>query len=190
MNDKNVRTEIQKWLDNTWNDYPPEFLITIHYKDLPTKIERVKEHIHHFNNVLFRKFHGVSRSVKVPPITQRIMVQHFHEINPIRIRSKNGLPKQKLVYHTHTYISNTKNYFRDKEHFREFLNTLYKEKSPYRRRKYKKTRMVKSWTNEDSVKYYEPEYHRSYCVDSPKKLSIGNSLFDETNSDLIPIFFQ
>ena len=58
------------------------------------------------------------------------MVQHFHEINPITIKSKSGLPRQKLVYHTHTYISNTKNYFRDKEHFREFLNTLYKEKSP------------------------------------------------------------
>ena len=85
MNDRKVRTEIQKWLDNTWDNFPPEFFITIHYKDLPTKIERVKEHIHHFNNVLFRKFHGVSRSVKVPPITKRIMVQHFHEINPNQI---------------------------------------------------------------------------------------------------------
>mgnify|MGYP003315474988 FL=1 len=102
MNDRKVRTEIQKWLDNTWDNFPPEFFITIHYKDLPTKIERVKEHIHHFNNVLFRKFHGVSRSVKVPPITQRIMVQHFHELNPITIKSKSGLPRQKLVYHTHT----------------------------------------------------------------------------------------
>ena len=106
MSDRKVRTEIQKWLDNTWDNFPPEFFITIHYKDLPTKIERVKEHISHFNNVLFRKFHGVSRSVKVPPITQRIMVQHFHEINPITIKSKSGLPRQKLVYHTHTYISN------------------------------------------------------------------------------------
>ena len=49
---------------------------------------------------------------------------------------------------------------------------------------------MKACTKEESVKYFEPQYHRSYCVDSPKKLSIRNSLFDETNSDLIPIFFQ
>ena len=56
MNDRKVRTEIQKWLDNTWDNFPPEFFITIHYKDLPTKIERVKEHINHFNNVFFGFF--------------------------------------------------------------------------------------------------------------------------------------
>ena len=184
------REEIQKWLDHTWKDYPPEFVITIQFKDLTRQIETVKDHIHHFNNVLFRKFHGVSRSVKVPQIPQRIMVQHFHELNPMTVKSKSGLPKSILVYHTHTYISNTKGYFRDKEHLREFLNNLYKEKSPYKRRKYKKTRKVKSWTDEKSVKYYEPDYHRSYCVDCPKKYSIGNSLLDDENSDLIPIFFS
>ena len=30
MNDRKVRTEIQKWLDNTWDNFPPEFFITIH----------------------------------------------------------------------------------------------------------------------------------------------------------------
>ena len=55
MSDRKVRTEIQKWLDNTWNDFPPEFFITIHYKDLPTKIERVKDRKRQIENVRKRK---------------------------------------------------------------------------------------------------------------------------------------
>ena len=39
MKDKNVRTEIQKWLDNTWDNFPPAKMAIVS-KNIPTLKDR------------------------------------------------------------------------------------------------------------------------------------------------------
>ena len=173
---------IQDWLDITWYSYIPEYFITLHWKDTPTKEERVIEHTTHFNNVLFTKFHGKSRCVKVPKFPNRIGIQHFHEISPLFVKNRKGIPKSKLVFHTHSVLSNTKGYFRDEEHVSQYINNFVQDK---------KVKSLKKLRPEVSVRPWKEEFHREYNISSPKKikreLTDGHPILDIHNSDLLPV---
>ena len=49
---------VQELLDNTWKSYPPEFYITLHWKNLPRQLETVIKDTQFFNNIFRMRFEG------------------------------------------------------------------------------------------------------------------------------------
>ena len=50
------------------------------------------------------------------------IINKLHEVEELYIKDR-----RKLVFHTHTHLSNTKGYFRDAEHLKHFIDELVKE---------------------------------------------------------------
>ena len=81
---KQLETVQSEWLKKTWDEYPPEWFITLHWKTLPKKIETVQSYIEEFHRIFRRKFHWklkgrTTRSSNIPMFIQDICLQHFHE---------------------------------------------------------------------------------------------------------------
>ena len=54
---KQLETVQSEWLKKTWDEYPPEWFITLHWRTNPQKIETVESYIKEFHRIFRRKFH-------------------------------------------------------------------------------------------------------------------------------------
>ena len=182
MNNHSVTQVRKDWLMNTWKHHEPEFFITFHWKSLPTRIEKVEDNIKIFKNMFCSKFHWrltkrKVRSSRIPEFPQRVGFQHFHEVEELYIKDR-----RKLVFHTHTHLSNTKGYFRDAEHLKHFIDELVMDK---------KVRDMRKLRPEVSVKKWNHDHHQNYNLDCPKKrikeYILGIPHLDIFSSDLLPV---
>ena len=115
MSNHQVNQVRKAWLLNTWQQHQPEYFITFHWKSMPSRIETVERNILIFKNMFCSKFHWKLtkrkiRSSNIPIFPKRVGFQHFHEAEELYIKDK-----RKLVFHTHTHLSNTNGFFRDAE---------------------------------------------------------------------------
>ena len=175
---------VQDWLDNTWRQHEPEYFITFHWKNCPRQLETVIKDTKFFNNIFFMKFEGANKPKKIPQFPRRVGLQHFHERHPQTIYRRNKPPKSVLTFHTHSVLSNTKGYFRDENHVREYINELLRDK---------KVRRLKKLNNKKlSVVPFDVHRHGTYnSEECKKKLRLeevrGLPYFDPENSDLLPV---
>ena len=161
-----LETIHKEWLMKTWNEYPPEWFITLRWITKPRTIETVQSYISEFHQLFRRKFHWklkgrVSRSSKIPQFPQGIGMVHFHE------RSDDVLERTgKLIqpFHTHTHLSNTKGYFKNPNELRYFINGMIQEC-----RKKKKLENIHYLNREEDVKVWNYKHHSQYNISSKKK---------------------
>ena len=174
----------REWLIKTWDEYPPEWFITLHWRTNPQKIETVQSYIKEFHRVFRRKFHWklkgrVTRSSNIPMFPKGIGMVHFHERSE-SYSSRTG--KYMTPFHTHTHLSNTKGYFRDAEHLKHFIDELVMDK---------KVRDMRKLRPEVSVKKWNHDHHQNYNLDCPKKrikeYILGIPHLDIFSSDLLPV---
>ena len=161
-----LETIHKEWLMKTWNEYPPEWFITLRWRTKPRTIETVQSYISEFHQLFRRKFHWklkgrVSRSSRIPQFPQGIGMVHFHE------RSDDVLERTgKLIqpFHTHTHLSNTKGYFKNPNELRYFINGMIQEC-----RKKKKLENIHYLNREEDVKVWNFKHHSQYNISSKKK---------------------
>lgn len=173
---------VQELLDNTWRSYPPEFYITLHWKNLPRQLETVIKDTQFFNNIFRMRFEGCNTPKKISKFPRRVQFQHFHERHPSTIYRKNKPPRSVLTFHTHSVLSNTHGFFKDVDDVRDFINNLLRDKKV---RSLKKLRKL-------SVIPFEISRHGTYNSDEcKKKLRMedqrGKPYFDFENSDFFKI---
>ena len=182
MSNHQVNQVRKAWLLNTWQQHQPEYFITFHWKSMPSRIETVEKNILIFKNMFCSKFHWKLtkrkiRSSNIPIFPKRVGFQHFHEAEELYIKDK-----RKLVFHTHTHLSNTNGFFRDAEHVHDFINELVMDK---------KVRDMRKLRPEVSVKKWNHEHHQNYNLDCPKKkikeYILGIPHLDVFASDLLPV---
>lgn len=187
-----LETVQRNWLMNTWNEYQPEWFITLHWNTLPKNIETVETYIKHFDQCFKRKFHWKlkgrkTRTSRIPAFPKGIGMQHFHEKSEL-INEKTG--KIITPYHTHTHLGNTKGYFRDRYHVRDFINSMIHE---CRKQKPKKLDFIKYLNDDDAVMEWNQNHHSNYNINSRKKKQkeyiVGIPVFDVFTYDLLNTHF-
>ena len=179
MKNKTNKETVQGLLDNTWDSVPPEFYLTLHWRNSPKQLETVIKDTKFFNNIFFQRFEGTSKPKKIPKFPKRVGFQHFHERHPQTIFRRNKPPKSVLTFHTHSVLSNTRGYFRDEEHVRDYINNLLRDK---------KVRSMKKLRKNFSVVPFDVQRHGTYNSDECKKKLRqedvrGKPYFDSENSD-------
>ena len=169
---KTIETVQSEWLRKTWDEYPPEWFITLHWKTLPKKIETVQSYIEEFHRIFRRKFHWklkgrTTRSSNIPLFPKGIGMVHFHERGET-YHSRTG--KYIQPFHTHTHLSNTKGYFKDSEDVRHFINEMIHECKKKKRKNDKRQLENICYLNkEEDVKVWNHNHHSHYNIDCKKK---------------------
>lgn len=88
-----------KWILNTWDQYNPEWFVTILWNDLPTDHITAASHTRHLRNKILCETTGIKKCGKLPDFPQRMGMTVFQE------RTMN--PKGKVTFHTHMHLYNT-----------------------------------------------------------------------------------
>ena len=195
LSPKQVNTVQSEWLKKTWNEYPPEWFITLKYKTLPRKIETVETYISEFHKIFRRKFHWklkgrTTRSQNIPMFPKGIGMVHFHERSDM-VNERTG----KLIqpFHTHTHLSNTKGYFKNSEEVRFFINEMIHECRKKKRKNDKRQLENICYLNEEDVKIWNHSHHANYNIDNKKKkikeYLVGRPELDIYSFDHLNTFF-
>ena len=167
-----LETIHKEWLMKTWDEYPPEWFITLRYRTKPKTIETVQSYISEFHKLFRRKFHWklkgrTSRSSNIPMFPQGIGMVHFHEKSD-DVNEKTG----KLIqpFHTHTHLSNTKGYFKTPNELRYFINGFIQECK--KKKKQDGSRYLENFcylNREEDVRVWNYKHHSQYNISSKKK---------------------
>ena len=88
-----------KWILNTWDQYNPEWFVTILWNDMPTDQITTASHTRHLRNKILCETTGIKKCGKLPEFPQRLGMTVFQE------RTMN--PKGKVTFHTHMHLYNT-----------------------------------------------------------------------------------
>ena len=97
MNKLNSTT--QKWIWNTWRQYPPEWFVTILWNDMPTSPITSTSHTSKLRNIFLCEATSKKKSGHLADFPDRLGITSFQE----RTISETG----KINYHTHWHIYNT-----------------------------------------------------------------------------------
>ena len=194
MNNLNIATK--RWIWNTWEQYTPEWFVTILWNDYPTSPITSASHTRHLRNKLLCEICGVSRCGDLPDFPNRLGITAFQE----RTESQNG----KVTFHTHLHLYDheqrvgkdcqpSASRFSSEDHLHYIIR--YKVGS-------KVQKLLKSTTNGNDgvvVKRWVEDHHRYYNLkemERQKKKTLtrytqdGDLLLDIENSDLLPMTVQ
>ena len=98
MKNRTNKETVQGLLDNTWDSVPPEFYLTLHWRNSPKQLETVIKDTKFFNNIFFQRFEGTSKPKKIPKFPKRVGFQHFHERKGIHLKlTSNQRHSQRLA---------------------------------------------------------------------------------------------
>jgi hypothetical protein len=89
----------QRWIWNTWRQYPPEWFVTILWNDMPTSPITCTSHTSKLRNLFLCEVTGKKKSGHLADFPNRLGITSFQE----RTISDNG----KIIYHTHWHIYNS-----------------------------------------------------------------------------------
>ena len=180
MNNLNITTK--KWIWDTWEQYTPEWFVTILWNDLPTSPITSSSHTRHFRNKILCEMTGVKRCGDLPDFPNRLGITAFQE----RTESQKG----QVTFHTHLHLYNCNLQLHSSEH----VHFLIRYKIGNRIAK-----LLKSSTKGNEgvvVKKWEEEHHRYYNLkemERQKKKVLtrytqdNDLLLDFENSDLLPM---
>ena len=68
----NLNTTTKKWIWNTWNQYQPDWFVTLLWNDLPTSEITSSSHTRHFRNLTLRKTTGSNSCSEIPDFPDRL----------------------------------------------------------------------------------------------------------------------
>ncbi len=88
-----------KWILNTWDEYNPEWFVTVLWNDMPTDQITAASHTRHLRNKILCETTGIKKCGKLPEFPNRLGMTVFQE------RTMN--PKGKVTFHTHMHLYNT-----------------------------------------------------------------------------------
>lgn len=88
-----------KWILNTWDEYNPEWFVTVLWNDMPTDQITAASHTRHLRNKILCETTGIKKCGKLPEFPHRLGMTVFQE------RTMN--PKGKVTFHTHMHLYNT-----------------------------------------------------------------------------------
>lgn len=187
---KNLNLETKKWIWNTWDQYKPEWFITLLWNDYPTSPITAASHTRHLLNIFLKDVCGCKRCGEIPEFPYRMGVTSFQE----RTEDHDG----KVVFHTHLHLFNTNSYFdRPNRQGDEYLKWFLTHKVGRKVYRLLKTSsignegvVVRKW-NEDHHRYYNlKEMERQKKKALTRYTQDGDLLLDIENSDLLPMTAQ
>ena len=94
-----LNREYIKWILNTWDQYNPEWFVTILWNDNPTDPIKTGSHMQKLRNMLLCETTGIKKCGNLPEFPHRLGMTVFHE------RTMN--PEGKVTFHTHMHLYNT-----------------------------------------------------------------------------------
>ena len=124
----NLNTTTKKWIWNTWNQYQPDWFVTLLWNDLPTSEITSSSHTRHFRNLTLRKTTGSNSCSEIPDFPDRLGMTVFQE----RTESQGN----KVTFHTHLHLLNTQGRWNDEGEVYYYLlrqeskNEILKSYSP------------------------------------------------------------
>ena len=169
------------WVWNSWNQYPPEWFITLLWNDLPTDPIKASTHSRHFRNVFLCNLYTTNQCSKVPKFPDRLGITVFQE----RTETQG-----KITFHSHFHLSNTNGRWSNHEEVKFYL----KHKIGKRVMKLLKSDTpgnegIKAldWVQERHMAYNFKEIDRKRYVQMTRYTQDGDLLLDVELSDLLPL---
>jgi hypothetical protein len=168
---------LQELIRDQWeNNIRPQWFITLHWNDLPTRPEVIQSHAKHFRNVLLTSLLNTTlKKLPEPPFRPRLVF--FHE-RALVIKNNRSF----LAYHTHLHLGSLP----DHQNHLWFLDHLIHQKVSPRVQKLLKTTtrnnqgvVIKPW-NWDHHAFYNLKDYYSYQYHQDADL-----VLDYQNSDLM-----
>ena len=184
----------RNYIWNTWEQYTPEWFVTILWNDMPTCPITASSHTSKLRNLFLCEVCGVKKSEKIPSFPNRVGLTSFQE----RALTDSG----KVVFHTHWHIYNCNpSWSQDLPHplikSAEGVHLLIRYKVGSKIRKLLKTTSkgnkgvtVEKWCEDHHRHYNLKELQRQKRMQMQKYLQDDNMLFDYENSDLLPMESQ
>ena len=178
----NLNTTTKKWIWNTWNQYQPDWFVTLLWNDLPTSEITSSSHTRHLRNLTLRKTTGSNSCSEIPDCPDRLGMTVFQE----RTESQGN----KVTFHTHLHLFNTQRRWNDEGEVYYYLRhvigskvmKLLKSDTPGNQGV-----VVKPW-NEDHHKYYNlKEMERQKKKVLTRYTQDKDLLLDIKNSNLLPL---
>ena len=185
-----------KWILNTWDQYNPEWFVTILWNDLPTDAITAASHTRHLRNKLLCETTGIKRCGNLPDFPDHLGMTVFHE--------RTMTPKGKVTFHTHMHLYNTSSgsaIFSDPQprwDNTSQLHFLLRYKLGTKIQKLLKSTtsgnegvVVKRWVKENHEQYNMKEIsrqqklHRTMYAKACKLAQDKDLLLDVMNSDLL-----
>lgn len=189
----NLNIATKKWIWNTWEEYPPDWFITILWNDLPTSPITSASHTRHLRNKILCSSCGVNRCSQIPEFPNRLGLTCFQE----RTTTQKGL----VTFHTHIHLFNCSArgsaIISDPEPLWNSPEQLHHHIRYELGQSIDKMLKTTSLGNEGVVvKRWKEEHHRYYNLkemERQKKMVLTryvqdhDLLLDVENSDLLPI---
>ena len=174
----NLKKSTKEWVWQSWNQYPPEWFITLLWNDLPTDPIKSSSHTRHFMNVLMCDLYKKSKCSSVPSFPNRIGVTAFQE----RTETQG-----KVTFHTHLHLSNTNGKWHNQHELKFYLRhkigkkviKLLKSDTPGNQ-----GITVIPWVSEHHRSYNFKEYGRQQRKKLTRYTQDGDHLLDVKLSDL------
>ena len=177
---QNLNITTKNWIWNTWEQFKPEWFVTILWNDLPTSPITSSSHTRHLRNKILCDVTGIKRCGDLPDFPDRLGITAFQE----RTESQKG----QVTFHTHLHLYNCKSTLNSAEQ----VHFLIRYKIGNRIEK-----LLKSNTKGNEgvvVREWEEEHHRYYNLkemERQKKKVLtrytqdNDLLLDFENSDLL-----
>ena len=98
--------EIKRFVNQQWNEYRPEYFITLTWNDLPTQFDIASGHARNFKNVFLTKLHGLRRAGQLSEFPRRFGITCFHERKYVYAGSRLSQARRIRCFHTHIHLMN------------------------------------------------------------------------------------
>ena len=181
-NKKLLDRTTREYVLNTWNQFQPEWFVSLLWNDFPTSPVTSVSHTRHLRNVLLCDLYKVNRCSSLPVFPDRLGLTVFQERTEVQ--------GSKVTFHTHIHISNTGGLWSTPEALEVYLRYNIGKRV-------KKLLKTDTQYNEGvTVKKWIAERHRSYNFkeqqsQQSKRLTRFTQdrdlLLDVENSDLLPL---
>ena len=177
-----LNEETKEWIWNTWEQYEPQWFVSLLWNDLPSDPITTAGHAGALRNLLLAHISGVSHAKKIPEFPNRIGITTFHE----RTETK----ERKVSFHTHMHIYNSEGiwsneadaFYTIRYEVGKHVKRLLKSDSPGNRGV-----VVKPWQSERHNSYNFKEMKRHHLKNRTRWIQDRDLLLDPINSDLLTL---
>ena len=179
---KNLNITTKKWIWNTWEQYKPEWFVTILWNDLPTSPITSSSHTRHLRNKILCEVSGVKRCGDLPDFPNRLGITAFQE--------RTAMQDGQVTFHTHLHLYNCQSQWNSAEQ----VHFLIRYKIGNKVAKLLKTNskgnegvVVRRWDEEHHRYYNLKEMERQKKIVLTRYTQDNDLLLDFENSDLLHI---
>ena len=161
--------EIKRFVNQQWNEYRPEYFITLTWNDLPTQFETASGHAKQFKNIFLTKLYKLRRVGQLPDFPKRIGITCFQERKDVYVGSRSFQSKRIRSFHTHMHLMNPEELPVDLNVLNEVVGEYCApriEKLTKIRREGNKGFDIRPWVSENHRHYNFKDYYSGrYLVD-------------------------